>query len=229
MVRLKLKAKERKIFGRKVKQLRKAGFIPANVFGPKTKSKALTLDKSEFLKVFHQVGETGLIDLVIEGEKSSRPVLISNLHIHPVTNDILHVDLHQVDLKSKTTANIPIEIVGESPATKAGGVVVTLLKEVEVEALPTDLPEKIEVDISNLTEIGASILIKDLPIDTTKVELKADPEEQVVAIQEQQQEEETTSSEVSEPDQETTSSNEKEEQPSTDQQDQSDSSNQASN
>ncbi len=203
MANPKLKAKERKIFGRKVKQLRRAGFIPANVFGPKTKSKALTLDKSEFLKIFNQSGETTLIDLVVEGEKSSRPVLISNLHIHPVTSEILHVDLHQVDLKSKTTANIPIEIVGESPAVKAGGVVVTLLKEVEVEALPTDLPEKIEVDISNLTEIGSSILVKDLPIDHTRVELKLDPEEQVVAIQEQQQEEiasETSSEETTETD-----------------------------
>ncbi len=191
MANLKLKAKERKIFGRKVKQLRRTGLIPANVFGPKTKSKALTLDRTEFLKVFRQAGETSLVQLVVEGEKTSRPVLISNLHIHPVTDEVLHVDLHQVDLKAKTTANIPIEIVGESPAVKAGGVVVTLLKEVEVEALPTDLPEKIEVDISQLKEIGSSILVKDLSIDHTKVELKADPEEQVVAVQEQQAEEES--------------------------------------
>ncbi len=212
MANPKLKAKERKIFGRKVKQLRRAGFIPANVFGPKTKSKALTLDKSEFLKIFNQSGETTLIDLVVEGEKNPRPVLISNLHIHPVTSEILHVDLHQVDLKSKTTANIPIEIVGESPAVKVGGVVVTLLKEVEVEALPTDLPEKIEVDISNLTEIGSSILVKDLPIDHTRVELKLDPEEQVVAIQEQQQEEiasETSSEETTETDLDQTKSESK--------------------
>ena len=191
MAEIKLKAKERKIFGRKVKQLRKAGYIPANVFGPKTKSKALTLDKGEFLKVYQQAGETNLVSLQVEGEKSSRKVLISNLHLHPVTNEILHVDLHQVDLKSKTTAFVPIKIIGESPAVKAGGVVVTLLKEIEAEALPTDLPEKIEVDISSLTEIGSSILVKDLLIDHSKVELKADPEEQVVAIQEQQEEEST--------------------------------------
>ena len=196
MTEIKLKAKERKIFGRKVKQLRKAGYIPANVFGSKTKSKALTLDKNEFLKVYQQTGETSLISLQIEGEKSLRKVLISSLHLHPVTSEILHVDLHQVDLKSKTTAFVPIEVVGESPAVKAGGVVVTLLKEVEVEALPTDLPEKIEVDISSLTEIGSSILIKDLPINHTKVELKASPEEQVVAIQEQQEKESTKTSEL---------------------------------
>ena len=213
MAKIKLQAKERKIFGRKVKQLRKAGFIPANVFGPKTKSKALTLNKSDFLKVFDQAGETNLVTLEVEGEKSPRQVLISNLHLHPVTGEILHVDLHQVDLKAKTTANIPIEIVGESPAAKAGGVVVTLLKEVEVEALPTDLPDKIEVDISSLKEVGDSIMIKDLSIDTSKITLQADPEEQVVAIQEQQEEEETPASTEETSESETSGEEQSESQP----------------
>lgn len=179
----KLNSKPRKLFGRRVKQLRAQGIVPANIFGPKTKSLAISIDKKEFLKVYDQSGETSLIDLSVEGEKDVRPVLISNIHIDPVTSHVLHADLHQVDLKSKTTADIPLEFIGESAAVKSGNILVTLRNEVEVEALPTDLPEKIEIDISALEEVGASILAKDLKVDRSKVELKIDADEPIVTIQ----------------------------------------------
>lgn len=184
-----LAAKERKIFGRKVKQLRKQGKIPANVFGPKTKSKAVTIDKKTFMKVFDEVGETSLVNLEIEGEKEARPVLITNLHLDPVTNEVLHADLHQVDLTAKTSADIPVETVGKAPAVDKGGILVMLLNEIEVEALPTDLPEKFEIDVSALEEIGDSVLAKDLKLDRAKVELKVDDEEPIVTIQEPKEEE----------------------------------------
>lgn len=185
-----LSTKKRKLFGRRVKQLRAQGIIPGNVFGPKTKSVAVSIDKKTFHEVFEKAGETSLIDLTIDDEKEVRPVLISNLHLDPITNEVLHVDLHQVDLKQKTTAEIPLEFVGESSAVKGGGVLVTLMNEVEVEALPTDLPDKIEVDISILANIGDSILAKDLKLDRSKVELKVEEEEPVVTVQEPEEEEE---------------------------------------
>lgn len=189
MSNIKLNAKERKIFGRKVKQLRRAGKVPGNVFGPKTKSKALTLEKSELLNAFKKAGETTLIDLVVEAEKSPRPILITNMHLDPVTNEILHVDLHQVDLTSKTTANIPVITKGESPAVEKGGILVLLLNEIEVEALPADLPENFTIDISKLEEIGDTILVKDLSIDKSKLEIQVEDEEPVVMIQEPREEE----------------------------------------
>lgn len=190
MARAKLQAKERKIFGRKVKQLRKQGKIPANIFGPKTKSKAVTLDGSKFIEIFKQVGETGIIDLSVEGEKSPRPILISNLHLDPVTDSILHADLHQVDLKTKTTAEVQVETIGESPAVKTGGILVLLKNEIEVEALPEDLPDKIELDVSSLNNIGDSLLSKDININREKITLQISDDEPIVTIQEPAPEEE---------------------------------------
>jgi len=108
----------------------------------------------------------------------------------PVSGKPLHVDFRQVNLKEKVTANIPIEIIGESPAIKEkDGVLVTPLDEIEVEALPTDLPESIQVDISGLANIGDSITVADLKVGD-KVEIQTDPETPIVLIQEQQAEEE---------------------------------------
>lgn len=189
MADLTLKAQQRRIFGRKVRQLRSTGKIPANVFGPKTKSKAVTLDKKELLSLFKEAGETSLVSLTIEGEKTPRSVLITNMHLDPVSNELLHVDLHQVDLMKKTTANIPVETKGEAPAVEQGGILVVLLNEIEVEALPADLPEKFELDLTTLNQIGDSILTKDLPVDSSKVEVKVNPEEPIVTIQAAKEEE----------------------------------------
>jgi large subunit ribosomal protein L25 len=180
-----LKVQERKLFGRKIRSLRREGVIPANIFGQKTTSKAIQLDEKTFRKIFAEAGETAVIELTIDGEKSTRPVLISNYHQDPVSGALLHVDFHQVDLKQKVTATIPLEFVGEAPAVKAGHLVATLKTELEVEALPTDLPEKIEIDISKLTEVGDTIHISDLKLDRTKVEIQLEETEVVVAIQEQ--------------------------------------------
>lgn len=188
MAKLKIEAKERKIFGRKVKQLRKQGIIPANVFGPKTKSKAISVDASTFTSLFKEAGETSLVDLKIEGEDSVRPILISNIHVDPVSHEILHADLHQVDLKAKTTAEIPIVAIGEAPAAKVGGILVMLRNAVDAEALPTDLPEKIEVDVSVLAKVGDSILAKDLSVNRAKVTLEIDDEEPIFTIQEPEDE-----------------------------------------
>lgn len=179
-----LTAKVRKLFGRKVRRLRAAGIIPGNVFGKKSKSQAIELDKKKLVKTIQEAGETGLIDLTIEGESKKRPVLVAGYAQDPVTGDLLHVDLHEVDLKQKTTAAIPIETVGESPAVEAGNVLVVLKNDVEVEALPTDFPDNIEVDVSVLLEVGDAILAKDLKLDREKVTLMVEDEEQIVTIQE---------------------------------------------
>ena len=179
-----LSVEPRTILGRKVKQLRAQGLIPANIFGSKVKSTGIQVDAKEFLKLYDQVGDTGLIDLQITGEKQTRPVLVHLIQTHPVLGEPLHVDLRQVDLKEKITAQVPIELVGESPAIdQKGGILVQLLNEVEVEALPTDFPEKIEIDISTLSELGDSLHVSDLKLDTKKLTILNDAESTVAHIE----------------------------------------------
>lgn len=190
MEKIQLKSKPRKLIGRKVKTLRAGGLLPANIYGKKIKSTAVSVDTKEFIEAFKKAGETGLINLEVEGEKANRAVLVANLQIDPVSDKPIHVDFHQVDLKEKVTAAVSIEVVGESPAEKTGvGTVVTYLDEVEVEALPADLPEKFIVDISGLTEVDQAIYIKDLQADRAKIELRADPETIIAKVEPPQKEE----------------------------------------
>lgn len=197
MANPKLKAEPRKTLGRKVKKLRADGLLPATVYGRDVKSQSLKFDYRNFLKVFDKVGETGIVDLDIKGEKKARPVLINSVQLDPVTDKPLHVEFRQVDLTKKVSVNIPIELKGEAPAAEKGGVLVHMLNEVEVEALPGNLPESIEVDITGLKEIGDAILVKDLDYNKDKLSLKVEDEEiPVVRIEEPREEEEEPEPEV---------------------------------
>lgn len=184
-----LKAEKRKITGRKVKNLRKEGILPANIYGKKIKSLAVAVDAAEFKKVYDQAGETGLLEVQVDGEK--RPVLIHNLQKDPVSDTPVHIDFLQVDLKQKVSAKVPLELSGEAPAEKQSlGTVVQYIKEVEVEALPGDLPERFVLDISKLDEVDKAIYAKDLKVEKGKVELKLDPETILVKVEPPQKEEE---------------------------------------
>lgn len=161
----KLKVEKRKVTGRKVKLLRREGILPANIYGKKVKSQAVQLDLKSFLPVYQEVGETGVVSLQLKGETKIRPVLIHNIQIDPVTDRPLHADFYQVSLKEKVTTEIPIELVGESPAVKEKvGILIQPLSEVEVEALPTELPDKFEIDIGKLKEIDDAFAVSDLKI-----------------------------------------------------------------
>lgn len=166
MEKHKLKVEPRKILGQKVKKLRKGGILPANIYGHHIPSIPVQVEFKDFEKVYKETGETGLVELLLSGEEKARPVLIHNVQIHPVTSLALHADFYQVDLKEKVTAMVPLVLVGVAPAVETKiGVILQTLKEIEVEALPGDLPENIEVDISSLKEINQEIKIPDLKID----------------------------------------------------------------
>ncbi len=181
--RLQLKVEKRDLLSRQVKRLRNEGLLPGNVYGQKVPSLAVKLSLKEFFPVYREVGETGLIDLQVAGEKEVRPVLIHNVQLDPVSDQAVHVDFHQVNLTEKIKAAIPVEITGESPAmAQKIGVLVRLLDEIEVEALPADLPENIEVNVSALKEVGDGIKIADLPA-LPKVVFCPDAETLVVKIE----------------------------------------------
>jgi len=161
-----LKAEVRQVFGKKVKKLRKEGLVPANVFGKNFKSQAVTINLKDFKKVYKKVKETGL--LYLEIGKENLPVLITSVQKDPVTSKILHVDFKKVDLTQKTQAEVPIELVGQSPAVlEKGGVLLTLTSSLLVEALPQEIPQSIKIDISTLKDIGQEIKVADLSPSST--------------------------------------------------------------
>ena len=183
-----LAAEKRTLEGRKVKNLRKEGILPGNVYGKKVKSQSVQVNLKDFQKTFKEIGETGLLTLQVGDDE--KPVLIHNLQLNPVTDEPVHVDFLQVDLKEKVEADIPVELIGESPAEKqAIGTVVQHINEIKVEALPTDLPEKFEVDVTTLVEVDQSIFVKDLKFDRSKVEIKSDLEAIVAKVEPPQKEE----------------------------------------
>ncbi|KKR49439.1 MAG: 50S ribosomal protein L25 [Candidatus Curtissbacteria bacterium GW2011_GWA1_40_16] len=157
---------KRTLLGRKSKQLRAQKIVPGNVFGKKITSIAVQILQADLIKTYKEAGETGLVEITLDGKNYT--VLISNMQKHAVTDNILHVDLHQVDLKEKIHARVPLDIVGIAPAVEQKkGLLLHLLDEIEVEALPTDLPEKISVAITNLKEVGDAIKVSDLNLDKT--------------------------------------------------------------
>jgi len=181
MEQIPLTAQKRTILGRKVKNLRKDGLIPAHVFGHKVKTEHIQVKVGDFAKVFEKAGETGIVDLAIDSQK--KPVLIRNVQVHPVTDEPLHIDFYQVNLAEKVKVNVPLEVVGEAPAVeKKIGLLLTPVSEIEVEALPADLPEKIEVDVSKLENVGDEIKIKDLKVDRAKIAILQDEELVVTQI-----------------------------------------------
>jgi large subunit ribosomal protein L25 len=179
-----LEVEKRKLIGRKVKELRRDGIIPASVYGKEIESMSIKANLQEVKDIFHQVGETSLVDLAIKGEKKSRPVLLKNPQYDPITDNLLHLDFHQVDLTQKVTAEVPVELIGKSPAAESGeGVLVQLVDELEVEALPTELPEKFVVDISGLKEVDDAVAIADLEKYSKKVEIKAEKDQILAKVE----------------------------------------------
>jgi large subunit ribosomal protein L25 len=188
MDKLILKAEKRNLLGRKVKQLRKDGKIPANIFGKEVKSTAIQVDLKEFLEVFKKAGETGIVEVQIANVK--KPVLVHNIQKDPVTDEYIHADLLQVDLTKKVTAQVRLELSGESPAEKQSlGTVVQYINEIEVEALPANLPEKFILDLSKLEKVDDKYFVKDISVEKAKVEIKNDPEQILVKVEEMKEEE----------------------------------------
>lgn len=177
-----LAAQVREVTGKKVKKLRQEGLLPASLYGKDIKSMALAVKMPEFMKVYAKAGETGLVEL--KHDSRSTHTLISNVQIHPVTRAPLHVEFHAVKLTEKIKASVPVELVGESPAVANNiGILLQTINEVEVEALPADLPEKITVDATKLAEIDQQVTVGELAvpkevtvlIETTGIVVKVAP------------------------------------------------------
>ncbi|MBU0576727.1 50S ribosomal protein L25 [Patescibacteria group bacterium] len=192
MVKTIFSVNRRKAIGKGIKQLRREMLVPGNVYGGSGGSLPLQFPGKTFIKLYDEAGETGLVYLKIEGEEKEKPTLISQVQLDPVTDQVLHVSFKEVDLKEKIEAEVPVEMIGEFDVREA--VLVQVRNSIVVEALPADLPEKFEINIEGLTEIGQSITLADLNFDKSKVSLvevvnDEDWGNPVVLVQEQRQEE----------------------------------------
>ncbi|EKD99579.1 MAG: hypothetical protein ACD_22C00230G0003 [uncultured bacterium] len=196
---MELIAQKREKFGKQVKKLRTDRQIPAVMFGKGLESTPVTIELNKFIKVYDTAGENTLVDLNIDG--TTEKVLIKDVQFEPVTGAPIHAGFHKVNLKEKISAEVPVEIIGadKNELVKSGaGLVLTLLNEITVEALPSDLPSKFVVDVSNITEIGDAITVSQLEYDKTKVELPGyEPDDVIVkidnAVMAEEPEEETVS------------------------------------
>ena len=144
-------------------KLRSKKIIPAVLYGHKVDPVMLAIENSEIVKAFKTGDDTTLIKVQIDnqGKKDEKLVMIRETQRHPVKNNILHLDLFAVNVKEKIHAPVHIRITGESPGVKLGGILRQIVREIEVRALPTEIPQHFEVDISNL-EIGDSLQVSDL-------------------------------------------------------------------
>lgn len=165
--------------------LRKTGFVPCVVYGEGKKTLTLKIERSRLIKFMHahHGGENMVITLKISGGKKAeeKAVLIKEVQVHPVQDEILHVDFNEISLTKRLTVKVPIESVGEAPGVKVdGGVLEHVLWEVEVECLPTQIPEKLRVDISAM-KIGDIVHLKDLTVPDGVV-IKHDMESIVIQL-----------------------------------------------
>ncbi len=148
----------------KLPVLRRAGKIPAVLYGHDIKNENLLIDRKAFTKVFTDAGTSNLVDLSI-GQEQPRQVLISDIQYDPLTDKPIHVDFYQVRMDEEIEAEVEVEYVGISPAVKEqGGVLVKNLDKIKVECLPGDLPSKITIDISGLKTFDDAVKISDLEI-----------------------------------------------------------------
>ena len=174
----------------KLDTLKNTGEIPAVFYGVGQVATSIAIPIVEFKKIWRQAGESRAIQILTVG--GNIDVLIHDVQVHPVSNEPIHVDFLAIDMLKKITVDIPLVFTGISNAVKAGlGTLVKVLHEIEIEALPKDLPQNITVDISKLNTIDDVILVSDiiLPKDVTLVTKGSDI---VASVAEQIEEKEET-------------------------------------
>jgi large subunit ribosomal protein L25 len=187
---MKLNANLRQLTGNHAKKLRSEFIIPAVVYGLGNPSISLEVAYNDFVKVFVASGETSLVDLNFE--EKTKKVLIKDIQKDPVSGRAIHISFIEVNLKQKIKASIPVIVEGaeEAPVIKSGTGILNFIKqEIEVEALPTDLPHEFHVNISNLENIGDEVKISQIEFDRSKVELVNATEEDLILNIDRPQEE----------------------------------------
>lgn len=161
MDEIKLESRERTVIGKKVKVLRREGVLPAVIYGTGIEPIAIELDAHLTTKSLSRVSGSTLIDLTVGSENHT--VILRDVQIDVIRRIVIHIDFLKVAMDTVIKTEVPVTLVGEAPAVRElGGVLVTGLSEIEIEALPTNLPDRITVDIESLIEINSSISVADV-------------------------------------------------------------------
>lgn len=182
MADLTLKAAKRDILGKKTRFLRRRSITPTHLFGHGIESLALQCDTAELQRLITQGGTTRLIDLKIEAEKRPRSVFIREIQRDVLNGQLLHVDFYQIKKTEKITADIPILLMGEAPATRSKeNIIYQELTQLGVECLPENLPPQIEIDLSSLEEANQAIYVRDIILDPD-IAVTTDTDQLVVKV-----------------------------------------------
>ena len=180
MEKIVLKATSRQVTGKQVRALRREGLLPAVVYGRHIEPFNISLPHHTTSLALEGVGGSTL--MTIEVEEKIHNVVVRQKQRHPVTGSLLHLDFQEVSMTEKMRAMVRLELVGTSPAVKdLDGVMVTGQEVLEIESLPGNLPETIQIDLSSLKEIGDGIFVKDIAAPDG-VEILTDGEEMIVLI-----------------------------------------------
>jgi large subunit ribosomal protein L25 len=175
-----LEAVKRTVTGKQVKALRRAGVLPAVMYGAGIEATPIELDSHAASLILASVGGSTLLTLSLG--KDQHQVLVREMQRDPIRMEILHVDFLKVAMDVKIRTMVPIELIGEAPAVEElGGLLVSGVSEVEVEALPADLPEKVSVDIASLETMDDNITIADL-VFGEGIDVLSNPEELVASV-----------------------------------------------
>jgi large subunit ribosomal protein L25 len=175
----------------KIDDLRKSGMIPAVFYGAGKETTSITINNVDFKKVWRDAGESSAVKVSLEG--GDVDVLIHEVQVDPVSDEPIHVDFLAIDMKKKIKVNVPLEFIGVSGAVKSGlGNLVKVLHEIEIEALPADLPHNLEVDISKLETLDNQVFVSDIKLPSGVVAIT--PAEEIVAsvVAQVEEKEETT-------------------------------------
>jgi large subunit ribosomal protein L25 len=185
---IELNASKRTARGSKVKRLRREGWLPGVMYGMGTESMALQLEMKDVSRTISRLGGSTLVDLVVDGE--THKVLLKEIQRDVIRRTPIHVDFLEVALDVRIKAVVPIELLGESPAVRdLAAVLVQAILEVEVEALPMDLPDRLSVDLGLLEEMDSTITIGDLSM-AEGVSILNEPEDVIARVAYQIEEEE---------------------------------------
>ncbi len=163
-------------------RIRRSGFIPAIIY-THGKSEVVQVPKRDFVKLFKgSISESVVIDLEVSGGSAEpeQKVIVKDYQLNPVTDEVTHLDFYKVDLSQKLQTVVPVMTTGTSKGERMGGMLDVIERELQIEALPADLPEKIEIDVTNL-DLGHSIYVKDLPVSGS-LRFLADPDRIVVTV-----------------------------------------------
>jgi large subunit ribosomal protein L25 len=196
MADIEIQAEPRVILGKNVAKLRRAGVTPAHIFGHNVDSRSIQVSTIELTHALRAAGGTRLVQLTVAGEREPRNVLVRHISRKPTTDQLLHVDFYEVSMTEKTAVEVPVVLVGEAPIAESGdGMVFQQINSITVECLPANIPDRVEADVSTMSELHSTVHGSDLKLPAN-VTTTLDPGEVVASISRRMEAEEEVEAEA---------------------------------